>query len=80
MCLIIILTKQITRKMVRIMWRISYLNLNNDSVEQKGGFVSDKETDDWAREQEDSGKIIALKFLVWSEMFQIFRPVFEYAK
>ncbi|MDY4819923.1 MAG: hypothetical protein SO206_06795 [Bacilli bacterium] len=25
------------------MWRISYLNLNNDKVEQKGGFNSDKE-------------------------------------
>lgn len=28
---------------VDIMWRISYLNLNNDKVEQKGGFNSDKE-------------------------------------
>lgn len=34
------------------MWRISYLNLKNDDIEQKGGLASDKEADDWAMEQE----------------------------
>ena len=62
------------------MWRISYLNLNNDNVEQKGGFSNDKAADDWAMEQEHAGKIIALKLLVWSEMLQSYRSVYEYTK
>ena len=62
------------------MWRITFLNLNNDEIGHKGGFASDKEADDWAVKQEQDGKIIALKLLVWSEMLQSFRPVYEYTK
>lgn len=62
------------------MWRISYLDLRNEKVEQKGGFASDKAADDWAMEQEKSENIIALKILVWSEMLQNYRTVFEYTK
>lgn len=62
------------------MWRISYLDLSNDTIGQKGGFASDKAADDWAMEQENNGKIIALKILVWSEMLQSYRSVYEYAK
>lgn len=61
------------------MQRISFLNLDNDELGQKGGFASDKQANDWAMEQEKEGKIIALKLLVWSEMLQSFRPVYEYA-
>ena len=68
------------RKAIRIMWRISYLNLKNDNVEQKGGFSSDKAADDWAMQQEKSGNIIALNLLVWSEMLQSYRTVCEYAR
>ena len=35
------------------MWRISYLNLNNDEVEQKGGFNSDKEVIEWMENNKD---------------------------
>ena len=62
------------------MWRISYLDLKNDTVGQKGGFASDKAADDWAMEQETTRNIIALKLLVWSEMLQSYRTVYEYAK
>lgn len=48
------------------MWRISYLNLLNDEVEQKGGFKSDKDAIEWADKQESEQNIIALKLLVWS--------------
>gem|GEM_PF-3366438 len=56
------------------------MNLNNDELGQKGGFASDKDANDWAMKQEREGKIIALKLLVWSEMLQSFRPVYEYVK
>lgn len=59
------------------MWRISYLNLNNDEVEQKGGFNSDKEAIEWMENNKD---IIALKLLVWSECLQSYRVVEEFAK
>lgn len=62
------------------MWRISYLNLNNDEIEQKGGFNNDKEAIEWAEEQEKEKKIIALKLLVWSEYLQSFRVVLEFTK
>lgn len=62
------------------MWRISYLNLKNDTVEQKGDFASDKAANDWAMEQEEDRNIIALKLLVWSEMLQCFRSVYDYTK
>lgn len=32
------------------MWRISFLNLDNDELSQKGVFASDKDADDWAME------------------------------
>lgn len=59
------------------MWRISYLNLSNDEVEQKGGFNSDKEAIEWMENNKD---IIALKLLVWSEYLQSYRVVEEFAK
>ena len=59
------------------MWRISYLNLNNDEVEQKGGFNSDKEAIEWMENNKD---IIALKLLVWSEYLQSYRVVEEFTK
>lgn len=62
------------------MWRISYLNLSNDEVEQKGGFSSDKEAIEWANKQENCKKIIALKLLVWSEYLQIYREVLDFTK
>lgn len=62
------------------MWRISYLNLNNDNVEQKGGFNSDKEAIEWANKQEDGKEIIALKLLVWSEYLQSYREVLDFTK
>ena len=62
------------------MWRISYLNLNNDEVEQKGGFNSDKEVIEWVDKQEDSKNIIALKLLVWSEYLQSYREVLDFTK
>lgn len=62
------------------MWRISYLNLSNDEVEQKGGFNSDKEAIEWMEKQEKERKIIALKLFVWSEYLQCFRVVEEFIK
>ena len=62
------------------MWRISYLNLNNDEVEQKGGFNSDKEAIEWMEKQEEEQKIVALKLLVWSEYLQSYRVVEEFTK
>lgn len=59
------------------MWRISYLNLNNDEVEQKGGFNSDKEAIEWMENNKD---IVALKLLVWSEYLQSYRVVEEFTK
>ena len=59
------------------MWRISYLNLNNDKVEQKGGFNSDKEAIAWMENQEAEGNIVALKLLVWSEYLQSYRTVVD---
>ncbi len=60
------------------MWRISYLNLDNDEIQQKGGFKSDKEAEDWKILKESEGKIIGLKLLVWSELLQCYRIVYEY--
>lgn len=62
------------------MWRISYLNLSNDEVEQKGGFNSDKEAIEWMEKQEEEQKIVALKLLVWSEYLQSYRVVEEFTK
>lgn len=62
------------------MWRISFLNLDNEEIGQKGGFASGAEADEWAMREERDGKIIALKLLVWSEMLQSFRTVYEYVK
>ena len=59
------------------MWRISYLNLNNDVIEQKGGFNSDKEAIEWI---ENNKHIIALKLLVWSEYLQSYRVIEEFTK
>lgn len=58
------------------MWAISYFNLKNDEVELKGGFASDKKADDWAISQAEN--IIPIKLLVWSEMLQCFRTVYNY--
>lgn len=62
------------------MWRISYLNLSNDEVEQKGGFNSDKEAIEWMEKQEEEQKIVALKLLVWSEYLQSYRVIEEFTK
>ena len=62
------------------MWRISYLNLSNDEVAQKGGFNSDKEAIEWMENQEAEEKIVALKLLVWSEYLQSYRTVLEFTK
>lgn len=62
------------------MWRISYLNLSNDEVGQKGGFNSDKEAIEWVDKQEDSKNIVALKLLVWSEYLQSYREVLDFTK
>lgn len=62
------------------MWRVSYLNLNNDEIEQKGGFNSDKEAMEWLKKEENNKKIIALKLLVWSEYLQSYRTVEEFMK
>ena len=59
------------------MWRISYLNLSNDEVGQKGGFNSDKEAIEWMENNKD---IVALKLLVWSEYLQSYRVVEEFTK
>jgi len=59
------------------MWRISYLNLNNDEVEHKGGFNSDKEAIEWTENNKD---VIALTLLVWSEYLQCYRVVEEFTK
>lgn len=59
------------------MWRISYLNLSNDEIEQKGGFNSDKEAIEWMENNKD---IVALKLLVWSEYLQSYRVVEEFTK
>lgn len=60
------------------MWMISYLNLNNDKVAQKGGFSNDKQAIEWAKEQENNKQIIALKLLVWSEQLQCYREVVNF--
>ena len=44
------------------MWKISYLDLASDGIFLKGGFSSDKDAIEWAEEQENSKKIIALNF------------------
>lgn len=62
------------------MWRISYLNLKNDEVEQKGGFNNDKEAIEWMENQEEEKKIVALKLLVWSEYLQSYREVLDFTK
>lgn len=62
------------------MWRVSYLNLNNDEMEQKGGFNSDKEAMEWLQKEENDKKIIALKLLVWSEYLQSYRTVEKFMK
>ncbi len=62
------------------MWRISYLNLKNDEVEQKGGFNNDKEAIKWMEKQERNKEIIALKLLVWSEYLQSYREVLDFTK
>lgn len=59
------------------MWRISYLNLSNGEIEQKGGFNSDKEAIEWMENNKD---IVALKLLVWSEYLQSYRVVEEFTK
>lgn len=60
------------------MWRISYVEGN--SIKTKGGFKSDKEADDWVNAQSSNKDFIALKLLVWSELLQSYRTVYEYNK
>lgn len=55
------------------MWRVSYIE--NDEIKQKGGFNSDKEVEEWISNKTN---IIPLKLLVWSELLQSYRTVFEY--
>lgn len=62
------------------MWRISYLNLKSDQVEQKGGFKNDKEAIEWMEKQENNKEITALKLLVWSEYLQSYREVSDFTK
>ena len=62
------------------MWKISYLDLASDGIFLKGGFNSDKDAIEWAEEQENSKKIIALKLLVWSEYIQCYREVLDFTK
>lgn len=50
------------------MWRINYLNLNNDEVEQKGDFNSDKEAIEWIG---NNKHIIALKLLVGANIYRV---------
>lgn len=58
------------------MWKVSYMDLEDDEIKLKGGFKSDKEADEWIR----SNNIIPLKLLVWSELLQCYRTVEEYNK
>ena len=55
------------------MWRVSYIE--NGETKQKGGFNSDKEVEEWIS---NKANIIPLKLLVWSELLQSYRTVFEY--
>lgn len=57
------------------MWRISYLNLENDKIEQAGGFKDDKGAMKWMNTEEQKGNIIGLKLLVWSEYLDSYRCV-----
>ena len=57
------------------MWKVSYLDLIDDEIKLKGGFSNDKETIEWAEEQEKKNNIVALKFLVWSEYLKSYREV-----
>lgn len=58
------------------MWKVSYMDLEDDGIKSKGGFKSDKEADEWIR----NNNIIPLKLLVWSELLQCYRTVEEYNK
>lgn len=59
------------------MWKVSYIDLTDDEIKVKGGFQTDKEVDEWIRNNND---IIPLKLLVWSELLQCCRTVEEYNK
>lgn len=56
------------------MFRVSYLG--KYGIEHKSGFKSDKEANNWVKEQ--GNKIIALKLLIWSEEIQCYKPIMEY--
>ena len=58
------------------MWKVSYMDLDDDGIKLKGGFKSDKEADEWIK----SNNIIPLKLLVWSELLQCYRTVEKYNK
>lgn len=60
------------------MWKVSYLNLENNQIELKGEFKSDKEAIEWVENNKD--KIVALKLLVWSEYLQCCRVVLDFTK
>ena len=59
------------------MWKVSYIDLEDDEIKLKGGFKSDKAVDEWIR---SNNNIIPLKLLVWSELLQCYRTVEEYNK
>ena len=58
------------------MWRISYLDLKDDELKQKGGFDSDKAAIEWADSHKED--IVPLKLLVWSEYLGSYRTVLEF--
>lgn len=51
------------------MFRVIYLD-QNDTVQHKGGFDSDKAAYEWIEKQDN---IIAMRLMIWSEAKQCFR-------
>ena len=58
------------------MFRVVYLD-QNDIVQHKGGFDSDKAAYEWIEKHTD---IIAIRLMVWSEAKQCFRLLEEFLK
>lgn len=56
------------------MFRVVYLD-QNDIVQHKGGFDSDKAAYEWIEKHAD---IIAIRLMVWSEAKQCFRLLEEF--
>lgn len=57
------------------MFRVIYIDKNGYG--HKGGFKSDKEANDWANAQKNTG-IIPLSLMVWSEDVQCFKKLDDY--